>query len=155
MILQSVSLDNRKRAFVLGTERGTLSYPYAKCDPPPTPEDRIVEYWIDDELAREGLTYRLSSGRDGCVLVDMALDYNREPSYMRDLLLHELTVQALRSLEASNLAKREVIRRLGTSPAQLYRLLDPTDYGKSVDKMLELLSVLGCDVELTVRQRTA
>jgi len=153
--IQSVSLDNRKHAFVLETERGTFSYPFAKCDPPPTPADRVAEFWIDDELAREGLTYRLVSGQEGCVLVDMALDYNREPSYMRDLLLHQLTVEALHTLESSGLAKREVIRRLGTSPAQLYRLLDPADYSKSVDKMLELLSVLGCDVEFTIRQRSA
>lgn len=155
MRLQSASLDNRKHAFVLATERGTFSYPYAKCDPPPTPADRVAEFWIDDELAREGLTYRLVSGREGCVLVDMALDYNREPSYMRDLFLHELTVEALRAFDSSGLAKREVIRRLGTSPAQLYRLLDPADYNKSVDKMLELLSVLGCEIKFSVRPRSA
>ena len=49
--------------------------------------------------------------------------------------------------------KREVIRRLGTSPAQLYRLLDQTNYRKSVDKLLSLLQVLDCDVELIVRHQ--
>jgi len=106
-------------------------------------------------MAGEAILYRLESGLEGFVHVEMAFDYNREPSYMRDLLLHELTVDALRAFESSGLAKREVIRRLGTSPAQLYRLLDPADYSKTVDRMLELLSVLGCDVELTVRQRSA
>lgn len=154
-MIQSASLDNRKRAFVLTTERGTFSYPYVKCDPPPTPADPVTEFSIDDELAREGLTYLLASGQEGFVLVDMALDYNREPRYMRDMLLHQLTVDAVKALAASGLSKREVLRRLGTSPAQLYRLLDPADYRKSVDKMLELLSVLGCHVEMSVRQRTA
>jgi len=140
---------------VLSTERGTFSFPYVKCDPPPTPTDHVAEFWIDDELGREGLTYRLASGREGVVLVDMALDYNREPAFMRDMFLHQLTVEALRHLESSGLAKREVIRRLGTSPAQLYRLLDPADYSKSVDRMLELLSVLGCEVEFSVRPRSA
>ena len=74
---------------------------------------------------------------------------------MRDMLLHQLTVDAVKALAASGLSKQEVLRRLGTSPAQLYRLLDPADYRKSVDKMLELLSVLGCHVEMSVRQRTA
>ena len=155
MRIDSVRLDNRKRAFVLATQRGTFSYPFVKADPPPTPEDCVTEFWIDDELAREGLTYRLASGREGIVLVDMALDYNREPRYMRDLLLYKLTLDAQKALVASGLSKREVMRRLGTSASQLYRLLDQTDYSKSVDKMLELLSVLGCDVEMTVRQRSA
>jgi hypothetical protein len=55
--------------------------------------------------------------------MDHALDYNEEPGYMRDLLLYNLTVEALDRLEASPLSKREIIRRLGTSPAQFYRLM--------------------------------
>lgn len=47
------------------------------------------------------------------------------------------------------------VRRLGTSAAQLYRLLDQTNYRKSVDQMLALLQVLNCDVDLVVRTKTA
>lgn len=71
------------------------------------------------------------------------------------MLLYKLTVEALSCIEASGLSKREVIRRLGTSPAQLYRLLDPTNYRKSVDKMLALLQVLDCQVDVVVRRRSA
>lgn len=155
MRIESARLDNRRRAFVLTTERGEFAYPYTKSDPAPTSEDRVVELQIDKEMAGEAIVYRLASGREGFVHVEMALDYNREPSYMRDLFLHEITLEVIRALESSGLAKREVIRRLGTSPAQLYRLLDPADYSKSVDKMLELLSVLGCEVEFSVRPRSA
>jgi hypothetical protein len=51
--------------------------------------------------------------------------------------------------------RREIIRRLGTSPAQLYRLLDQTNYRKSVDQLLRLLQVLDCDVDLVVRAKGA
>jgi len=155
VIIQSVRVDNRKREWVLETSRGVFSYPFAKCDPEPTPSDRVAKYFIDDELAREAVSYVLESGTEGFVHSEMALDYNREPTYMRDLLLHQLTVDALKSLEANPLPKREMMRRLGTSAAQLYRLLDPGNYSKSVDSMLELLSVLGCEVQLSVRTRTA
>ena len=155
MRIESARLDNRKRVFEFATERGSFAYPYAKADPQPTPADRVVDLRIDEEMAGEGIVYRLASGREGFVHIEMALDYNREPSYMRDLLLHKLTVEALGYLESSGLSKREVLRLLGTSPAQLYRLLDPADYRKSVDKMLELLSVLGCDVDVSVRSRSA
>lgn len=40
---------------------------------------------------------------------------------------------------------------LGTSAAQFYRLLDQTNYRKSVDQVLSLLHVLDCDVDLVVR----
>ena len=74
---------------------------------------------------------------------------------MRDLLLYNLTVEALDRIETSPLSKREIIRRLGTSPAQFYRLIDPTNYRKSVDKLLSLLQVLDCEVEVIVRAKSA
>ena len=74
---------------------------------------------------------------------------------MRDLLLYNLTVVALERIEASPLSKREIIRRLGTSPAHFYRLIDPTNYHKTVDKVLALLQVLDCEVEVIVRAKSA
>jgi hypothetical protein len=151
--IESVRLDNRRRAFDLVTPRGAFSYPYAKADPVPSTADPVVELFIDEELAGEAVTYRLKSGREGFVHIDMALDYNREPAYMRDLLLYKLTMEAQGRLAESGLAHREIIRRLGTSPAQFYRLLDQTNYSKSIDKVLELLQVLDCDVDLVVTAR--
>jgi len=43
---------------------------------------------------------------------------------MRDLLLYKLTLEAQKQVEKSPLSKRELIRRLNTSPAQFYRILD-------------------------------
>jgi predicted XRE-type DNA-binding protein len=97
----------------------------------------------------------LESGADGSVHVDHVLDYNEEPGYMRDLLLHNLTAEALQRLETSALSRREIIRRLGTSPAQFYRLIDSTNYRKSVDQMLTLLRVLDCEIEVIVRAKSA
>jgi len=129
----SVTANNRKRAFEVKTRRGQWLFPYSKAEPEPTTSDPLVELYIDPELGREGFTYLLASGAEGSVLVDHVLDYNEEPGYMRDLLLHNLTVEALERIGASPLSKREIIRRLGTSPAQFYRLTDPTNYRKSVD----------------------
>ena len=153
MKIASVAANNRKRAFEVVTRRGQWLFPYSKAEPSPTPSDPLVELYIDPELGREGFTYLLASGAEGSVLVDHVLDYNEEPGYMRDLLLYNLTVEALERLEASPLSKREIIRRLGTSPAQFYRLLDTTNYRKSVDKMLALLQVLDCEVEIVVREK--
>ena len=153
MKITSVRANNRKRVFEVVTRSGEWSFPYGKTDPSPTPADPIVELFIDPELAREGFTYVLASGAEGSVMMDHVLDYNEDPGYMRDLLLHNLTVEALKRLETAALSKREIIRRLGTSPAQFYRLLDTTNYRKSVDKMLALLQVLGCEVEVTVREK--
>jgi len=63
-----------------------------------------------------------------------------------------LTLEAQERIAESPLSKREIIRRLGTSAAQLYRLLDQTNYRESVDQLLSLLQVLNCDVDLVVRK---
>ena len=155
MKITSVVANNRKRAFEVVTRRGQWLFPYSKAEPSPTPSDPLVELYIDPELGREGFTYVLASGAEGSVHIDHVLDYNEEPGYMRDLLLYNLTVEALDRIETSPLSKREIIRRLGTSPAQFYRLIDPTNYRKSVDKLLSLLQVLDCEVEVIVRAKSA
>jgi hypothetical protein len=66
-----------------------------------------------------------------------------------------LTLEAQKRVARSPLSKREIVRRLGTSAAQLYRLLDQTNYRKSLDQVLALLQVLNCDVDLVIRPKTA
>ena len=58
-------------------------------------------------------------------------------------------------VKASALSRRELIRRLGTSATQFYRLLDQTNYRKSIDQLLSLLQLLDCDVQLVIRPKTA
>ena len=74
---------------------------------------------------------------------------------MRDLLLYKLTLEAQKRVAKSPLSRREIIRRLGTSATQFYRLLDQTNYRKSIDRVLTLLHVLDCDVDLVVRTKSA
>ena len=88
------------------------------------------------------------------MLLEQVLEYNQDPSYLRTSF-SRLTLEAQKRVAGSPLSKREIVRRLGTSAAQLYRLLDQTNYSKSVDQLLALLQVLDCDVDLVVRARTA
>jgi hypothetical protein len=153
--LRSVRHNNRKKIFEIRTATKTLAFPFSKAEPTPTIQDRIAEVFIDEEAAREAFTYALESGRTGTVHVEQVLEYNRDPTYLRDFLLYQLTLEAQKRVAKSPLSKREIIRRLGTSAAQLYRLLDQTNYRKSVDQVLALLQVLNCDVDLVVRTKTA
>lgn len=155
MKILSVAADNRRKTFTVKTPKGTFDFPYAKLQVPPSPEDRLTEVYVDEELGREALTYTLESGREGTVHLDQVLDYNRDPGYLADLLLYRLTLEAEKRLEASGIGIRHLARRLKTSPSQLYRLLDTTNYKKSVRQMLALLHALGCEVDLVVRDREA
>ncbi|MBU1701022.1 MAG: helix-turn-helix domain-containing protein [Candidatus Eisenbacteria bacterium] len=155
MKIRSVKINNRKQAFEVGTWREPYLFPFSKACPPPVVEDPVVDVFIDEELGREAFTYKLESGKEGSVHIDHVLEYNQDPAYLRNLLLYKLTIEAQKRIEASGLSKREIIRRLGTSPAQFYRLVDSTNYRKSVDKVLSLLHVLDCDVDLIVRDKSA
>ena len=155
MKIRRVEANNRRKAFAVTLAGKSLVYPFAQLEIPPTVDDPIETVYVDRELGAEGFTYALKSGREGTVHVEDVLEYNRDPDYLRDLLLYRLTLEAQKRIAATRLAKREIIRRLGTSPTQLYRLLDQTNYRKSVDQMLRLVQALNCDVQLVVRAKSA
>lgn len=155
MKIRTVRHNNRKKAFEVRTSTRTLVLPFSKAEPTPTTEDPITELCVDLEAGREAFTYVLRSGGTGTVHVEHVLEYNQDPTYLRDLLLYQLTLEAQKRIAESPLSKREIVRRLGTSAAQLYRLLDQTNYRKSVDQVLSLLQVLNCHVDLVVRTKTA
>lgn len=155
MKIRSIRHNNRKKIFEIRTATKGLVFPFSKAEPTPTTQDPIAKVFVDEEAGREAFTYALHSGRTGTVHVEQVLEYNRDPTYLRDLLLYQLTLEAQKRVAKSPLSKREIIRRLGTSAAQLYRLLDQTNYRKSVDQVLALLQVLNCEVDLVVRTKTA
>lgn len=154
MKIVEVRTNNRKRVFEVHTRKGDFVFPYSQTEPVPASNNPVKEVFVDAELGREAFTYTLASGADGTIHIDSVLEYNEDPSYMADLALYQLTTEARMKFEASPLSAREVARRLGTSPTQLYRLLDPANYSKSVRQLLSLLYVLGYDVEVEVKDRT-
>jgi len=80
----------------------------------------------------------------------------RDPLARRGLLpRYRLTLEAQKRAAASPLPRGEVIRRLGTSATQFYRLMDQTNYSTSMGQLVSLLQILDCEVELVVRARSA
>lgn len=155
MKIRSVRHNNRRKMFEVRTSTKTLAFPFSRANPVPTIADPVTEIFADEEGSREAFTYVLCSGRTGTVHIEQVLEYNQDPAYLRDLLLYRLTLEAQKRVAASPLSKREIMRRLGTSAAQLYRLLGQTNYRKTLDQLLALLQVLNCDVDLVVRTKTA
>ena len=156
MKIRRVVVNQRKAQLEVVVTNGTvLPLPFSRLAPRPTSTDRIREVYPDKELAKEAFTYVLASGAEGSVHLDAVLEYNQDPHYMSELLLHQLTVQARNRIEECDLSRREISRRLGTSLPQLYRLLDPTNKTKSLNQMISLLHVLGCEVAVVVRRRKA
>jgi hypothetical protein len=155
MKILSVTHNNRRREFQVKTRRGDYDFPYSRLELKPSRENPIVEVAVDRELGSEAFTYKLLSGAEATVHVDAVLDFNEDPAFLTDALLYKLTVEARRRADQSPVGTRELSRRLGTSASQLYRLLDPTNYRKSVRQMLELLHALDCEVEFVVKRRRA
>ncbi|MCG6958247.1 MAG: hypothetical protein LJF04_19830 [Gemmatimonadetes bacterium] len=154
MKIESVEVNNRKKCFEVSTGEAEYPFPYVLLPVSPSASNRVAEAFPDPELGEEGFTYRLDDGTEETVHLDAVLEYNEDPSYLNELLLHRLTVEALKALETTGLGKRELARALGTSAAQLYRLLDPTNHSKSIGQMLALLHVLGRKVDVVVTPRS-
>lgn len=155
MKIQTVRFNNRKKAFEVRMRNRVFVYPYARVENAPKTGDLVREATVDRDLGGEGFSYVLDSGQEGTVHAEQVLDYNEDSGYLRDALLYKLTVEAQERLAKSSLSKREIIRRLGTSATQFYRLLDQTNTRKSVGQLLSLLHILDCDVELVVKKRTS
>lgn len=154
MKIVGVEANNRKHQFEVRARGGRVfEFPYARAVPAPSGRDRVVELFVDPELGREAFTYRLASGAEGSIHMDAVLEYNDDPSYLAELALYRLSLEAKSRLEESGMSVRHVARSLGTSPAQLYRLLDPTNSAKSLRQMLALLHLLGAEVSFEVRTR--
>ena len=156
MKIRKVSANNRKHEFAVITRSGTeYPFPYSKASPIPSTKDPIEELFVDKELASEAFTYSLRSGKEGSVHIEQVLEYNEDPKYLADLLTYKLSIEAQKRLEASELSRRQLAKRLNTSVPQLYRLLDPTNTSKSMNQLVALLHVLDCDVDLVVKGRAA
>lgn len=154
MKVRSVALNNHRREFELElNSEKRYAFPYEMCDPKPATGNRIRELYVDEEIGNEGFTYVLESGDEGTILADYVLEYNEDPEYMAELLMYKLTVEAIKRFEASGLSTRQLARRMNTSVPQLYRLLDTANYNKSMRQIVTLLGVLGCDVELVLKER--
>ena len=155
MKIRSVVFNNRRRDFTVRLGASTYRYPFSRLEAPPAPGDHVVAAFVDPEIGREGFSYTFASGAEGTVHGEQVLDYNRDPRYLRDVLLYELTLAAQARIGACPLSRREIARRMNTSAAQVCRLLDQTNTRKSVDEVLRLLGVLECEVDVSVRAKSA
>jgi hypothetical protein len=153
--IRGVRVNSQRKAFDVRTSGRRLLIPFVKVDPKPTSANPVVRVFVDKEVGSEGFGYVLRSGRVGTVHIEQVLEYNKDPDYLRDQLLYDLTNEAQKRVAASLLSRREIIRRLATSATQFYRLLDQTNYRKSVDQLVSLLQILDCEVRLVVRPKTA
>jgi len=151
MKIAKVIPNNRKHAFEIFTRSKQYLFPYAVVKPSPSRSNRVVEVHVDAELGSEGFVYQLASGEEGVVHIDHVLEYNRDPEYMTDQLLYHLTLTAQKAVKESEFSVREIIRQLGTSPAQFYRLLDQTNYRKSMRQLLALLHLLRYDIDVVLK----
>jgi hypothetical protein len=155
MKIRSVIFNNRRKTFEIKTSARKYVFPFSKCMPAPTSDNPVKQAHVDKEIGSEGFSYELASGVSGTIHLEQVLEYNNDPNYLRDQLLYKLTLEAQRRVDASPLAKREIIRRLRTSATQFYRLLDQTNYSKSVDQLVSLLQILDCEIDVLVRAKSA
>ena len=153
LTIDSVMANNHKKAFEVNTAEGSWDMPYWALPLRPSRETPVASVQVDEEMARMGFTFTLTDGSEDSIHLDSVLDFNRDPDYLRDILLFQLTTRVLEELETTPMSRREIIRRLETSPSQFYRLIDPTNYRKSIDQMVRLLGVLGCSVTLEIASR--
>ncbi len=81
----------------------------------------------------------------GNVFADLGL-----PDSDQELLKAKLTLQVYRLIKARNLTQTQAARCLGTTQPQISALMRLQPVSVSVGRLMEFLTVLGQDVEVTV-----
>lgn len=150
-ILRVVS-NTKRREFVIDTKAGKYVFPYSQLKLPPSPSDPLTDLYVDKQAGNSAFTYRLASGKEDSILLDNVLWFNQDPELLRRLFLNDLTFQANQKIRQQKTGKRYLVRKLNTSATQLYRLLDPACYNKTIDQMLKLLVALGVRIEIKTRE---
>jgi predicted XRE-type DNA-binding protein len=87
--------------------------------------------------------HEISSGN---VFTDLGL-----PNSEQELLKAKLTVQIYKLIKEQNLTQTKVAELLGTTQAQMSALMRCRPVSVSVGRLMEFLTILGHDVEVTVR----
>jgi hypothetical protein len=151
MKILRVFSNARKKCFVVETKSGIYEFPYSNLKLKPLKNNLIVEVFADREVQSKAFTYRLEDGKEDSILLEEVLHFNKDPEILRKHLLYKLTLEAQKELINLKLTKRALSRRLNISPSHLYRLLDQTFYGKTVDQMIKVLLALGREVEFQTR----
>jgi predicted XRE-type DNA-binding protein len=82
----------------------------------------------------------------GNVFADIGL-----PNSEQELLKAKLTIQVHRLLKKRQLAQTDAAKLLGTTQPQISALLNLKPVSVSIGKLLEFLTILGQDVEVTLR----
>lgn len=149
--IDAVEIDNRRAELRIHEAGKVWLFPYAKLRLKPEPDNPIIEAFPDPEMGYECFTYFLASGDTDSIHLDNVKALNRDPDTMVDWMLYKLTDEALDSIEESGMGIRQLARMMDTSPAQIYRLLETTNYSKSIGQMIRLLYLLGKDVRLEIK----
>jgi len=145
--------DYRARAFIIHLGQRKVLYPFALLDPKPSVKDRYVRSYGDENLGQRAIWYVLQSGKQGFLTAEQVLTFYREPSDVKGDVLWALTKAAIEHIKNTALSRRQILKRMHTSSAQLDRILDASNVRKTVDGVLALLEVLGYEVEVTVRRK--
>lgn len=151
MKISSAVAHSKKRCFLITIKGKTYEFPYSYLNYKPSSKNPILEVGPDKEVGSEAFFYRLKNGKGDSILAEQVLHYNKDPEVIRKQLLYKLSCQAQELIAHRNITKRGVARQLSMQPAQLYRLLDQSFYGKTIDQMVRLFASLGEDVTITVK----
>ena len=147
MKIRRVLAHEKKKAFIVQAGAKSYEVPFSACGVVPSKRDPLLSVSVDGELGGLGFSFTLQSGREGTMLLEQVLEMHHDPEIARKRALYDLTCIAQDTAHRSKISKRAIARRLGCTPTHLYRLLDQTFYGKTIDQMVKLLSVLGVELK--------
>ena len=150
-VIDRVVFNNRRRVFEVQLGSLTFFFPYA-CAQIQRGE-HVGRLVMDRRDGREAFRYyvragRRALGRNGIIDVNDVLGF--PGCQIASRIRRKLAREARKRVETTHFTTRQLIRALQISAPRYYRLLDDDDGIASIGQLLDLLEVLGAEVDVVV-----
>ena len=135
-----VRFNNKKKVFHLTYTSGLeIECPYSAL----SIDENVIEAGPDKEVGNHCFYFVLENGEKDYITFDQPLHIIRQPDYVREEVLCNITLELQKIIALKKISKREIARRLNTSVTQVNRLLDQTNYNKDLSQLIEIGTIIG------------
>ncbi|MBI4405922.1 MAG: helix-turn-helix domain-containing protein [Deltaproteobacteria bacterium] len=147
--IRAVSFNNRRKEIEVTYATGKkLNVHYGQLGIKKT----VAKAWVDTETNCQSVAFAFNDGTVDYMPYDQPLALNRDPEYLLQTQIEELTAKIKCELSKRKISKRFLAKQLKTSDNQVHRLLNPTILNKNLEQLCRIAEVLELEVEIRLRK---
>ena len=150
--LKKIEFNNRKKEFDVFYKSGqkvTLHFGQLGI------QSNLLAAGVDPESKGIAFFYKTETGAEDFVPYDIPLILAKDPDYLFQIEVEELTADIKKKMESKGITKKFLARSLGTSDIQIQRLLNADNPNKNFLQLNKIAHILGLNLSLKLQKMAA